>query len=101
MVGAMTLLDKGQVGAFRDSGFLVAPVPGLAGALTQVADEYRVLLDDLAHRLVAEGRISSAFSNLSFEDGLTAIPCARCDHQPRQQAGAGRPQPARPASTRT
>lgn len=70
----MAALSAAQVEQFRREGYLV--VPGLFDPATDIdplIHEYEHVLDNLAHDLLAQGRISSLYADLPFGPRLIEI----------------------------
>lgn len=70
----MTSLSLEQLRRFHDDGYLVVDdVIDPEAVLTPILSEYDELLDGIARRLFAAGRIPSLFEDLPFTDRMTEI----------------------------
>ena len=75
------MLTREQIEQFHEDGYLaVDRLLDYELDIEPVIAEYQSLLDDLAERWVAEGRLESAYSDLPFEERLVEVYRAGCDY---------------------
>lgn len=70
----MSFLTKSQKDSFQKNGYLVVQdIFDSENIIDPIIDEYAIVLDNLAHKLLGDGVISSVYSDLEFGDRVTKI----------------------------